>query len=266
MELLSSMSILASAAEVLRCFSGSRHDVTVSDLGILLGMPKSNASRLLRSMRDAGLLETVSDSKRYRPSALLLQAGQAFRSSSTLIERADSAVAQVVGEVGHTGYVSLRQGSEILGVTVHTGHQALRVVTNIGDRIPAFAASSGRALLARLPDHAVAEIHAGQLAVPSPTAPQTLDELLGRLAVIRAQGYAASEDEAVRGVGAISVAVGDPAQGEEVALCISYPVGTIPAEERAAIIRSLGEGAAAIAAVTGDPLFTPVRISSEQFS
>ena len=67
------MTILSAAADVLRCFSSTRHDVTVTDLVTLLGMPKSNASRLLRSMRDEGLLETVGDSKRYRPSLLLNQ-------------------------------------------------------------------------------------------------------------------------------------------------------------------------------------------------
>ncbi|NKC23216.1 helix-turn-helix domain-containing protein [Ochrobactrum oryzae] len=46
------MTILAAAADVLRCFSSTRHDVSVTDLVNLLGMPKSNASRLLRTMRD----------------------------------------------------------------------------------------------------------------------------------------------------------------------------------------------------------------------
>ena len=53
------MSILAAAAQVFRCF---RHDcvsLTLTDLVAMSGMPKSNASRLLRSMRDAGLLETI---------------------------------------------------------------------------------------------------------------------------------------------------------------------------------------------------------------
>lgn len=77
------LSILLAAADVLRCFSSTRHDVTVTDLVALLDMPKSNASRLLRTMRDAGLLETVGDSKRYRPSVLLHQAGQVYRFSAS---------------------------------------------------------------------------------------------------------------------------------------------------------------------------------------
>lgn len=253
------MSILLAAADVLRCFSSTRHDVTVTDLVTLLGMPKSNASRLLRAMREAGLLETVGETKRYRPSALLHQAGQVFRYSASLVDRADAVVARVAGAVGHTGYISVRQGADIVGVTAHPGRNALRVVTGIGERIAAFASSTGRALLARLPDDEVRRLYPNGFAPPSATAPQTLDELLRRLAIVRAEGYAESDDEAVRGVGAISVAVGDPVTGDAVALCVSFPAAMATAAERAAIIQSLREGAAAIAAVTKDPLFIPVH-------
>ncbi len=251
------MSILLSAADVLRCFSSTRHDVTVTDLVTLLGMPKSNASRLLRAMRDAGLLESVGDSKRYRPSLLLHQAGYFYRFSVSLIDRADAVVARVGEQCGHTGYVSVRRGAEIVGVTVHPGRHALRVVTTIGDRIDASASSTGRALLARLPDAGVRALYPDGLTPPSDTAPATVDDLLARLAFIRSHGYAESNDEAVRGVRSISVAVGDPVTGAEVALCISFPDATVAAAERTGIIRLLGAGAAEIAALTGDRLFVP---------
>lgn len=253
------MSILFSAADVLRCFTNTRHDVTVTDLVALLNMPKSNASRLLRSMRDAGFLETFGESKRYRPSLLLHQAGHVYRFAASLIDRADAIVARVSREVGHTGYISVRRGADIVGVTAHPGHHALRVVTAIGDRLPSFASSTGRALLARLPDDAIRRLYPDGLSPPSPTAPQDFDELFVRLAKTRADGFAESHDEAVPGVRAISVAVGDPVSGDEVALCISFPAATVMPQERLAIIAALGKGAAEIAALTQDPNFIPLN-------
>lgn len=255
------MSILSSAVDVLRCFSSTRHDVTVTDLVALLGMPKSNASRLLRAMRDEGLLETVGDSKRYRPSLLLNQVGQLYRFAASLIDRADSVVAKISDEIGHTGYISVRRGNEIVGVTAHPGSHALRVVTAIGDRIPACASSTGRALIARLSDDEVRALYPAGFTPPSETAPRDMDELLARLAVVRRAGFAESHDEAVRGVRAISVAVGDPVTGDEVALCISFPAATVAPAERLAIIRSLAEGAAEIAALTQDKRFFPLNPS-----
>lgn len=258
------MSILTAAADVLRCFSSTRHDVTVTDLVTLLGMPKSNASRLLRAMRDEGLLETVGDSKRYRPALLLAQVGQLYRFAASLIDRADAVVGRISDEIGHTGYISVRRGTEIIGVTAHPGRHALRVVTSIGDRIPAFASSTGRALLARLPDAEVRALYPEGFVAPSETAPRDMDELLARLAETRRNGFAESHDEAVRGVHAISVGLGDPATGDEVALCITFPAATATPGERLSIIRSLAEGAAEIAALTQDKRFFPLNLSNAE--
>lgn len=252
------MTILAAAADVLRCFSGTRHDVSVTDLVNLLGMPKSNASRLLRMMRDEGFLEMVGDTKRYRPSLLVNQVGQLYRYAASIVDHADNAVSRVTQLVGHTGYVSVRRGNDVIGVTAHPGTQALRVFMTTGDRIPAFASSTGRVLLARLSDHEVQELYRDGFVPPSATAPRNVPELLARLADTRRQGYAESVDEAVRGVRAISVAVGDPQTGDEAALCISFPDATVSAEERQAIVRHLSESAEQIAALVKDPKFIPV--------
>ena len=186
------MSILSSAADVLRCFSTSRRDLTVTDLVLLLGMPKSNASRLLRAMRDEGILETVGDSKRYRPSLLLNRIGSLYRLAAPLIERSDAAVRRISDEFGHAGYVSVRRGADIVGVTVHPGRHALRVVTSIGDHIPAFASSTGRALLARLPDNQIRALYPAGFTAPSETAPRDAADLLARIAIVRRTGFAES--------------------------------------------------------------------------
>ncbi|OYU47356.1 MAG: transcriptional regulator [Rhizobiales bacterium PAR1] len=249
------MTILASAAHVLRCFDSECTEVTVSDLVTRLGMPKSNASRLLRAMRAVGLLETVGASKRYRPGRLLVDLARVYRRSSTLLEHASAVVAKVSSACGHTGYVSIQDGMMVMAVTDHPGSNALRVVSTIGRRLPAFASATGRSLLARLPDGEVKRLYATGLKPPSPSAPQSVEELLERLGRIRESGIATSSDEATRGADALAVAVGDPATGEEVSLCIVLPASAVDAAERAAIGQALYEGAAEIAALTGDAYF-----------
>ncbi len=79
-------------------------------------MPKSNASRLLRAMRDVGLRKRWGKTKRYRPGLLLAEVGRAYIRSSTLIERAHAVVARVSSACGHTGYVSIRDGIWVAAV------------------------------------------------------------------------------------------------------------------------------------------------------
>lgn len=260
------MSILFAATDVLRRFSADHLEVTVTDLVEGLGMPKSNASRLLRTMRDAGLLESVGTSKRYRPSLLLHQVGHIYRFATSLVERADAVVARIAAQLGHTSYISIRRGTEVVGVTAHPGRHMLRVVTTVGDQIPAFASSTGRALLARMSDTDVRALYPKGLPKLPSNAPKTIEALLEQLAEVRRTGFAEARDEAVHGVDAFSVAVGDPVTGDEAALCVACPLAILSDPERIEIIRLLSAGAAEIAALTQDPHFIPLKKPITEFA
>lgn len=110
------MSILQNAADVLRLFGAGCSDLTVSEVAVRLDMPKANASRLLKAMRDAGMLETIGGTRHHRPGRLMLALSAAFKNSSGLIGRAGEVVSEVVRMSGHTGYVSLRAGREVTAV------------------------------------------------------------------------------------------------------------------------------------------------------
>jgi DNA-binding IclR family transcriptional regulator len=248
------VTVLANAAAILRCFSSDCTEVTVTEVATWLEMPKANASRLMKAMREAGLLEVIGDTKRHRPGRLLLDISAAFRGSSSLILMASEAVARVSADCGHTGYVSVLSGREVTAVSDTPGSNTLRVVSNLGRRLPAHAASTGRALLARLSDAEVRRLYPAGLPPGPANAPQTLDDLLNRLAEIRAGGVAVSHAEATPGVDAVSVAVGDATTGESVAMCVVFPGAVVGEDERAAIRAGLVNGAASIAARTGDPI------------
>ncbi|MGP1394202.1 MAG: IclR family transcriptional regulator [Inquilinaceae bacterium] len=245
------MTILTSAADVLRCFGADCTELTVMNTVERLGIPKSNASRLLRSMRDAGLLETIGESKRYRPGVLLIDAAISYRQSSGLIARAAEVVALISTATGHTGYVSKLIGSEVAAVTDHPGSHSLRVVSNIGRRLTAHGSSTGRALLALRPDAQIRAMFPDGFVPVSDGAPQSMDELLARVAEVRRAGLSYSAQESTRGVDALSVAVADEGSGEAVALCIVYPAAIVAADERRSIGRMLMEGAAEVAAALG---------------
>ncbi|MCP8941015.1 IclR family transcriptional regulator [Alsobacter sp. SYSU M60028] len=253
------MTIISTAADVLRCFSQERQELTLTDVVALRGAPKSSTSRLLRAMREAGLLETVGNSKRYRPSLLLFQLGQLYRAGSSLMARAEDLLSDVVEEAGHSGYVSIRDGREVMGLRYFAGRHALRVGTPIGRRLLAQASATGRSLLARLPDDAVRALFADEFEIPSATAPQTVDDLLRRLAEVRRTGLSESWDESNRGVGALAVAVADPQTEETVSLCVTYPVATITADEKRIIANRLLAGARSIATVMGDRVCHALR-------
>lgn len=233
------MSMIGNVSDVLRLFTADRSVVSVKEASQLLGLPKSSASRLLKAMADVGMLATIEDRPGYRVGHLIFETSRRHRSNSTLSLFADEALGQIAKATGHTGYVAILDRAEILGLRMRHGTRALRVVTSPGDRLPAFASASGRALLARLDDEAVRALHPAPLQPPSPHAPQTIDDLLAALAVVRDKGWAQVTDECLPGVESLAVAVHDRETGESVAICISYSAAMISANEKARIVTML---------------------------
>jgi DNA-binding IclR family transcriptional regulator len=142
-----------------------------------------------------------------------------------------------------------------MAVTDHPGTNALRVVSNLGRRLPAHAAATGRTLLARLDPAEVARRYAQGLPPAPPAAPKDLAELQARLNTVRARGFDEASDAAAPGVDALAVAVADPQQGETVSLCIVFPAAVTDAAERRRILAGLIDEAAAIARITADSAF-----------
>lgn len=235
------MASLENTVAVLRCFTDGRSAMTLSDAGRELGLPLSTLSRLLRAMRDAGLLHNADDGRGYRLGGLIAELAEASARGHTLRARASAAVRRLCDRMGYTGYVSALRGTDMVGLVHHLGHNPLQVGVALGGRLPADACATGRAMLALMSDDEVRSLLGGEVSRATPQSPASFDELLERLALVRQQGWAESRDEAGKGVGALAVAVRDARSAERLSLCMTYPLAVLERAERAAAIKLLLE-------------------------
>ena len=247
---------MSNAAAILRLFSADRLEISVTDVSSILAMPKSSASRLMKAMLQQGLLARMANSPRYKVGNLLFEISRLYRLNSPLIDMVDDTMKSICRETGHTGYVSILDGADVLVLRMHQGSHALRVFTPLGQRAPAFATANGRTLLARLPDQGVRALHGDGIAPPSPNSPQSMDELLAVLGQIRRSGWAEANDEAIAGVGSVAVSVADPESGETIGFCITYPAVNTAAQDKNRIVSLLTAAARRIALHFDDPFFT----------
>jgi DNA-binding IclR family transcriptional regulator len=242
------MASLEHTARVLRCFQDGRGTLTLTQATQLLGLPKSSLSRLLRGMRDAGLLEAAAPARGYRLGALLHQLGAPGAGAQSLGARASAAVRRLCDRLGYTGYVSTLRGTDMVGLVHHLGHNPLQVGVPLGGRLAVDACATGRSLLAEMADGEVRALLGGRVSRATPQSPATFDELLQRLALVRRLGWAESRDEAGKGVGALAVAVRDPGTGERLSLCMTYPMAVLDPQERALAIELLLQARAELSA------------------
>lgn len=224
------------------------------ELADAMGLPRSTVSRLLQRMHEAGLVERDPQTLRYSTGLLVFEAGRGYRAGDPLIEAADAAIASLSRRTGHSFGVSVLVGRDVMGVRYRVGSQPLRVVLPPGERSPAMATATGRALLARKTDDAVRGLFDPFPEPPTSRAPASLEALLRRLAVVRARGHELAVDEVFDGLAAIAVAVsGDEGERMTVALFAAFSALHVSAPQRQALAAQLRQEAGRLGRAFGDP-------------
>ncbi len=231
------MNTVDNVARVLRLFTPERGVLSVTDVALQLGLPKSSTSRLLK--RKA--IDMVIGRPGLSPRSIKPFENDKDFNVFTVPDTTCNwlAMNQTKKPLDNTGYVAMLDDTVVLGLRMRPGSKPLRVVTSPGDRLPAFCCSTGRAMLARLDDAAVRARYPAPLEPPSPNAPQTVDDLLAALAVVRDKGWSMATDESLPGVESIAVCVEDSEGGEQVAICISYSAAMISANDKTRIVTLL---------------------------
>ncbi|MBB1627296.1 IclR family transcriptional regulator [Achromobacter sp. UMC71] len=256
------MASLENAAIILRLINSLHRKVTVTDLVEHLDMPKSSASRLLAQMKDLGLLEREDSTRAYGPGVIILELSRLVRETTTLSAQMQDALKRLTAQSGHTGYISVLEGRDIMVLHVQQGTQPLRVTTYPGHRSPSWATSTGRVLLARDSDADVAKRLGKQLPFISDNAPRTVQDVQALLQGVRESGYAVAINEAVPGVASISCAVSDPVSMERFAMCLSFPAAQADAASVQALAADLLAQASNLGRMVCDPAWgSPVPVT-----
>lgn len=249
------MASLESAGVILRLVNSLQRQVTVTDLVEHLAMPKSSASRLLKQMAEEGFLERDAITRAYGPALMVLELSRLVRSTTQLFPLLQQALQGLCSKSGYTGYISVLDGLDVLVLFVQSGSHPLRLMTYPGHRSPAWATSTGRALLALDGDDAVRQRFAAELPRIFANAPANVQELLARLDQVRRQRYASALNEALPGVGSVSCTVTDPATRERLAFCLSFPSADADTTSTQALAQELMTEASCIGRLVCDPFW-----------
>ncbi|MEU5208152.1 IclR family transcriptional regulator [Streptomyces sp. NPDC020742] len=205
-----------------------------ADLGQVadrLGVHKSTALRLLRTLHEHGLVHRQPD-QRYRLGARLFALAQQAAESLDVREIAHPHLVALNEKCGHTVHLAVLEENEVLYIDKVESRYPVRMYSRIGKPVAITVAAVAKLLLADLPEaerRALAERLDYPLYTPrsTPNAPAFLAEL----ATVREQGWATDlggHEESINCVGA-------PVRGADgravAAMSVSAPNVVVGAEE-----------------------------------
>jgi IclR family transcriptional regulator, KDG regulon repressor len=207
---------------------GEPESTNVGGLGVvriaeLVGREKSQVSRALRTLDQAGLVERDAATREYRLGWRLFVLA-ARVGNQRLLALSPPLLHELVGALGETAHLTVLDGGEVVTVLSESSPSVVRAIEWTGRSVPSHCTSSGRALLL---DHDAGSLRAlfgdRDLQAPGPRAPRELGELAARIATARERGYAAVDEEFEPGLVGVAAPVRDFRGRIVAALNVSAP-------------------------------------------
>jgi IclR family transcriptional regulator, acetate operon repressor len=195
------------ALELIEHVAAAPEPVGLSELARQVGLPKSSAHALARTLDDEGFLER-DDKGAYqlgpRLLRLVLQLGHRFE----LPRVARPIMEELVTEIGETAILGVRHGSGIVYVEQIEAPQYIRYAAPMGEPRPLHNTSIGKVHLAAMPlEEARALLRELKLERTTQHTKVAVNAIMSELSTIRVQGYATNREESVAGVAAVAVPV-----------------------------------------------------------
>jgi PcaR/PcaU/PobR family beta-ketoadipate pathway transcriptional regulator len=198
---------VARALSILELFGERRPTLTTTEIAGLTGLNRATAYRFCQTLLNLGYLEETAP-RRFRPGLKAVSLAQAALSSRELPDLALPYLRELRERTGETVNLALRDGAEVVYVSRLLSNNLLALRLFVGSRLPAYASSLGRAMLAYLPEDEVEALLSRQ-ELKAYTEHTLVDprRLMAELRRIRSRGYAINDQELVLGILGIAAPV-----------------------------------------------------------
>lgn len=242
------LSTVSNAARVLKAFRDGEGELGVSELSRRLGLGKSNIHRVLTTLVAEGLLVHEPNTRTYRLSLVLCELGEAAKANVNLHTAATPILEELRNTTGETVQVAVLDGTAVVYVERLESSHTLRLFTQIGRRMPAHATSTGKLLLAFLPDEEREAFFTDGPTLEART-PYTItdhDALREELQRIRQRGWSENAQESEVGVASVGFPIRDASGRVVAAVSIAGPVMRLDGDSLRRFANVGVEGAKAI--------------------
>jgi IclR family transcriptional regulator, pca regulon regulatory protein len=211
---------------VFSAFSRATPSMTLSEVARATDLTRATARRVLFTLCELGYAST--DGKRFALTPKVLDIGYAYLSSLDLAGIAQAEMEALVEQTHESCSAAVLDGSDVVYVARVPTKRIMAISLGLGSRLPAYAASMGRVLMADLSpdelDHHLAST------TFEPLTPNTVGDeatLRAELDRVRAQGWALVDQELEEGVRSIAAPLRDARGRAVAALNVSSHAGRV---------------------------------------
>jgi IclR family pca regulon transcriptional regulator len=194
---------------VIRAFGPGRERLTLSEVARATGLTRSAARRFLLTLVELGYVR--SDGREFSLRPRVLELGYAFLSGMSVLEVAQPHVEEMVIALQESATVGVLDGDDVVCVLRVPARRIMVVALAVGARLPAYATSMGRVLLAGLePEDFERYLDRVRFVTMTPRTVSDVGELRSIVEQTRERGFALVDQELEEGLRSVGVPIRDP--------------------------------------------------------
>jgi IclR family pca regulon transcriptional regulator len=197
---------LARGLQVLRAFDHSLPHASLSEIADRTGLARAVVRRNLLTLQHLGYVSARG--RQFLLTPRVLELGYSYLSSLGLGALAQQPMERLSEQMQESCSLSVLDGGDIVYVQRIPVRKVMSIALGVGARLPAFAASMGRVMLADLSPAALATwLGEHKLRAFTPSTLHTVTALKAELSRVRKQGYSLVAQELELGLCSIAVPI-----------------------------------------------------------
>jgi DNA-binding IclR family transcriptional regulator len=210
------------ALAILETAARRSEGLTNSEISRRLGIPKSSASYILRTLERRGYLRREAESGRYRLGLKVLSLGRDVLAGLDIKEIALPVLRSLVDRTQLTAHLAVFEHGEAVYIEKVDAPGFIKMDTWVGKRMNIHSTSVGKTLVAHVPKAEVETlVHTRGLKRCTPKTITGLKGFLAELERVRVQGYAVDDEENSLGARCLAAPVFDILGNVEAAVGLS---------------------------------------------
>lgn len=206
------------ALDVLTCFNKDTPELSMTQIAEQVGIHKSTVHRLLATLENKRFVQRDPSTGVYRLGIRLLQMAYLTLEQSDLRQIAQPFMRKLCDQYGENIDLTVLDGADVVFINIVEGQRRVKLAAAVGQRLPAFATASGKAILGFLPGKTIRRILDKGMPQLTPYTLRTKEAVFENLNSVKELGFSISEQELEEQISAVAAPIFDQD---------GYPIGSI---------------------------------------
>lgn len=223
---------------ILEAVSNNPIGYTLSELTKITGIPVGTISPILKTLLKCRLLEFDHSNNKYTIGINSYYIGLSFSSKNSILDLVRQEMKVLSEECTETCQLGILKKGQIFYLLKVEGKDPIRLISEVGGTLPAYATGLGKAILSKYSDEEIDEMYSDGLTSLTTNTIEDIDVLKNQLNEIRVSGFARECGESTDYSTCIAVPIfqnGDIVAG----LSVVYPIFRDSEEKKRLIETSL---------------------------